>query len=308
MGGFDIAPPTDPTSTADLTGFYFSSVISYQQKKLTPYEGDPFSSTYTPIFDSFDSNSRKMVGLIVTGLKWQSYFENIIPPNTGSMTIVLENTCDGVATYEINGPDVKFMGMGDLHDTKYSDMGQTASFDTLLNSDEHGESRIAINQDWCAYSIRVYPTQNFEDQNSTNAPILITVAVGAIFVFTAFLFFLYDKLVERRQNLVMNTAERSNAIVSSLFPRSVQDRLLGTQGNNRTVNKSFASDKRRVKSFLTGEEEQDDLEHKPIADLFPHTTVLFMDISGKCCILSMHGVLFFDCKLAHLGVRILCLV
>jgi hypothetical protein len=38
-------------------------------------------------------------------------------------------------------------------------------------------------------------------------------------------FFLYDRKVERRQVTVLHTAVRSSAIVSSLFPSEVRDRL-----------------------------------------------------------------------------------
>ena len=119
-----------------------------------------------------------------------------------------------------------------------------------------------------------------EDVISTTAPILITTAIAAIFVFTAFLFLVYDKLVERRQHLVMNTAEKSTAIVSSLFPKSVHERLLQNQMSSGNGNKTFASDKKRVESFLTGKSDGIQ-ERKPIADLFPYTTVFFADISGK---------------------------
>ena len=37
---------------------------------------------------------------------------------------------------------------------------------------------------------------------------------------------LYDRIVERRQALVLKTAVKSAAIVSSLFPENVRDRLM----------------------------------------------------------------------------------
>lgn len=271
FGGLDIAPPGD-WSSPDLTTGYFSAALSYGAKKMTAYEGDPFSSVYIPVFDSFDKSTRKMVAFLISGLQWGSYFTDIIPPDVGTMTVVLENTCDGVATYEITGPFVKYIGLGDHHDTKYTDMEEAVSFDALINSDDHGELRISINQEWCAYRIRIYPTQNFEDVITSNVPVIFTICVGAIFIFTSLLFLVYNKLVESRQRLVMNTAEKSNAIVSSLFPKSVQDRLLENQNSNSDMHKSFASDKKRVTSFLTGDRE-DDMDMKPIADLFPHTTV-----------------------------------
>lgn len=278
LGGFDVAPANQYDNT-ELTGYYFSSIISYREKKLSPYEGDPFSTTYVPIFDSFDRDNRTMVALLVTAIKWSSYFENIIPPGTGTLTVVLENTCDGAATYNINGPDVTFMGMGDKHEKEYADLVETTSFDRLINAKGSEGLRITLNQEWCAYSIRVYPTRSFESEVESSSPVLITAAVAAIFIFTAVLFLIYNWLVERRQILVMNTAEKSTALVSSLFPKNVQDRLLEAQNTSTQGSEGFTSDKKRVESFLSGNQEGSS-SMKPIADLFPHTTVIFADISG----------------------------
>jgi class 3 adenylate cyclase len=66
---------------------------------------------------------------------------------------------------------------------------------------------------------------------------------------------------------------QSTAIVSSLSPQNVADRLM--QQN------SHMSNNKRLKSFLSDNYNlTDDLNNQPIADLFPHTTVLFADIAG----------------------------
>jgi hypothetical protein len=72
----------------------------------------------------------------------------------------------------------------------------------------------------------------------------------------------------------MRTAARSNAIVSSLFPDAVRKRLMEDSDGTK-----FASQNNRLKSFLSGKE-SDGTDAKPIADLFPHTTVMFADIAG----------------------------
>ena len=80
------------------------------------------------------------------------------------------------------------------------------------------------------------------------------------------------------------TAVQSSAIVSSLFPANVRDRLFQTEGP--TLDKPFEPTKLRLKTFLnegksefttsSTKREKD----KPIADLFPETTVMFGDIAG----------------------------
>jgi class 3 adenylate cyclase len=93
--------------------------------------------------------------------------------------------------------------------------------------------------------------------------------------FAVLMFLVYDRLVERRQAIVLKSANQSSAIVSSLFPKSVTDRLLdiGSDSNSRTM-----TAKTRLKSFLS--DSQDNQGLQPIADLFPETTVLFADIAG----------------------------
>jgi hypothetical protein len=92
-------------------------------------------------------------------------------------------------------------------------------------------------------------------------------------------FLLYDYTVEQRQRKVLSTAMRTNAIVSSLFPSVVRDRLYPTDQNLKDQ-KPFrvASSKATLKSFLndgTSNVETKDASYDirpssaPVADLFP---------------------------------------
>ena len=114
-----------------------------------------------------------------------------------------------------------------------------------------------------------------------------TIVVFAIFVFTGIMFLFYNHLVDKRQNVVMDQANRTTAIVSSLFPESVTKRLIAEhkgsneKNNDADNNDKFQSANRRIQSFLksagdeTADSNQARVEQKPIADLFPYTTVLF---------------------------------
>ena len=105
-------------------------------------------------------------------------------------------------------------------------------------------------------------------------PAYATMTVCLIFVFTGFMFLVYDRLVERRQHVVLKQASKTSAIVSSLFPESVTKRLLADKTSNHE--KKFLSPNKRLQSFLLSDgDEQKVLQTKPIADLFPFTTVIF---------------------------------
>jgi hypothetical protein len=116
------------------------------------------------------------------------------------------------------------------------------------------------------------------------------------------MFTTYDCLVQRRQEKVMESALRTNAIVSSLFPKEVRDRLLhgGKKDKGKNVQKRgmliptlTEAPKFRLNTFLSDEEKNASPQNlndaadfieildKPIADLFPSATVMFADIAGK---------------------------
>lgn len=78
-------------------------------------------------------------------------------------------------------------------------------------------SGLRILQDKCPYTIRVYQSEKFLAQYYSSRPIWTTAAVAVVFVFTIGMFFVYDRLVERRQRLIARKAEQTSAIVSSLF-------------------------------------------------------------------------------------------
>jgi Adenylate and Guanylate cyclase catalytic domain len=97
------------------------------------------------------------------------------------------------------------------------------------------------------------------------------------------MFLVYDRLVERRQALVLHRALQSSAIVSSLFPHNVVERLMIPANPEGSLNSSvqFSTSSQRLKHFLVGRNNDGaDAGIQPVADLFPFTTVLFADIAG----------------------------
>jgi class 3 adenylate cyclase len=104
-----------------------------------------------------------------------------------------------------------------------------------------------------------------------------------VFLFTSILFYAYNILVERRQQIVLNKAVQSTAIVSSLFPKQIHDRLLQENGGLNSTQSS------KMISFLTGNQDHDMAGGGQIADFFPHCTVLFADIAGFTAWSSTRG-------------------
>jgi hypothetical protein len=131
----------------------------------------------------------------------------------------------------------------------------------------------------CQYYVHIYPSYELEQRYQTNKAPIYTSIVVLIFIFTAFIFSFYDYLTTRRQLVAQSAAARSQALVSSLFPRTVQQRILDdAQKTHLLTGKStdlygFRA-KSQLKEFL--EEDSDPTMQKPdvfrscpIADLFP---------------------------------------
>lgn len=223
---------------------------------------------YTPIFDSFDENRKKLVALVESGIVWRTYFTDILPDNARGVIVVLENTCGQEFTYIINGRNASYVGPGDLHDPNYDDHEYKTGFGAFLGLVPEDMENIPGE---CFYGLRVYPSQETEDGYLTPMPWIFTCTLLAVFLFTSLVFITYDWIVERRQKLVLKSATQSGAIVSSLFPKNVREQMYATNENQEAKAKA-AGEFRREVSTVEGA--------SPLAQLYPECSVFFADIAG----------------------------
>lgn len=259
----------DAFSANPVTAF-FALLKSIAEGKPMNYAGDPVADLYFPIFDSFNTTTQKTVAVLNAILEWKTYFRNLLPSNINGVVVVLENTCNGTFTYVLNGEDedVIPIGFGDHHDTKFDAYERTSAFGDIILKDGtiHG---IELEGDDCKYVLHVYPSQRFKDAFTNNNPQNITCGIAGVFGFCIILFVFYDRLVERRQKIILAAATQSTAIVSSLFPKNVRERLMQQEKEN--VPNGLAN-KTRLKGFLDGTSNGTEANAAPIADLFPNCT------------------------------------
>ena len=254
------------------------------------YEDGPVSDLYIPIFDSFESNAT-LTALMVANVYWQVYFQDILTENVRGIVAVLENTCGQVFSYEINGRDASYLGQGDLHDPKYSNMEESTGFGFFLSRDE------PVEKPHCAYNVRIYPSQQLEDDIRSSTPLIFAMSLTSVFVFTSLVFLTYDRCVERRQKVVQESAEQTSKVVASLFPEQVQERLFRHHNNQDGSLSLDASLKRNRWNSVAGGARAAVRRNSnnstatsgsvlypsndmPIADLYHHTTIFFADIAG----------------------------
>lgn len=182
-----------------------------------------------------------------------------------------------------------FLGEGEFSKVDSRHRNRTIVFDQFYDNREiHWNSESS-----CIYHFHIYSSDEFIGIFSDDFPMIFGLVIAFIFLVMAVTFFMYDVFVQRRNNRIMGAAVRSTAIVNELFPSNVHNRLYGESlnpgGGKRLA--LAASSTAKLKRFVDekgGSYENDDdvdndgediiLKSKPIADLFPETTVMFCDI------------------------------
>lgn len=271
----------------------FSYDNRFDSSKLLPH-----SYIFQPIFDTL-TKDREVVGILAAFLDWTSLFKNVLPAGEKPIVVVLDSNCQNSSTYELRGDQVRYLGLGDFHDPSYDHEVQEVPFAEFATLDDETGGGAA-----CTYSSRIYPTKVWSDDYYTSNPYFYAAAVVCCFLVTTLVFIIYDCFVTKRNNTVMESAKKTNQIVSSLFPSNVRDRLmealqpeddskkLQTWPKASEVAKNLLQDGSRSKGNFpdrSNSSRESSLHcitsdrifgSKPIADLFPETTVMFADMVG----------------------------
>ncbi|CAB9497504.1 Receptor-type guanylate cyclase gcy [Seminavis robusta] len=278
LGSYDFMDP-EAAAKDPRKKMHDASLKVYEKHGGLPYQNDPIGPSLLPVFKDFDK--KEVVGLMVFGVYWRVLLNRLLPTGTDGVVVILENTAGQQYTYRIDGTDATFEGHGDFHDTLYDHLEAvgyimsksdssgdnnttgTAAAAFRARMEDSDNSHLDTN-----YRVRVYPSQLFESAYRTDRAWLFAVSLAMVFVFTSSVFLLYDYCVERRQKIVVQSAEKSGAIVHSLFPEQVRDRL-------------YEDNKAKKKQIGGGFEviASDPVTPAANAHLYPECTVFFCDIA-----------------------------
>ena len=201
--------------------------------------------------------------MINTILYWRTYFDGNVPPGSEGATIVLKNTCGQQYTYRVEDDlSVQFIGHGDLHDTEYTYLGVENPIEYLGAESQDPRS--------CYYTIHAYPSEEFHDRYITTKPGVSAAILAALFIFTSIVFVFYDYSVERRQKIVMKSAEQSGKLVSTLYPKEVREQLYQEQedANHSNSKQAFVHTDGTIQPKAA------------IATCYENCTVFFGDLVG----------------------------
>lgn len=289
---------SDAVGASSGSGEVVPTPMTYSEESMSNNEGDIF--VVYPIYDSFpegnDANNSSlptMTGIYLSLLRWDWILSGALHSGTETILASIQNTCGEESyTYCVTDTNAIYVGQGTAKDLglAYDSQDVATHIEHFGGVDENGNS--------CEFYIHTYSTKEFRDSVDSDQAVIFTVIVAVAFVVTLLFFFFYVRIVQRRQAKVMATAARTNAIVTSLFPSNVRDRIMKDAEeavkNNQDMTAPYLpgmgeAPKKKLKTFLDGENPNANSETqlimfktKPIADLFPETTVMF---AGSCAFL-----------------------
>lgn len=174
----------------------FLTLDQYRHDNITYVaKDDPMTHVAYPVFDSLVPTTRNVTGLIITTILWHLLLENVLAANIHGVIVVLRNSLNESSTYRIDGKTASFIAPEDVHDPTYDDMEVTTDISTILaeraNPKRWSYTSVALDDGYTSYSIHIYPSSDMEGEYVTKKPIIFSVVVGMIFVFTSLVFLLY---------------------------------------------------------------------------------------------------------------------
>eukprot|EP00522_Entomoneis_paludosa_P005423 CAMPEP_0172473434 /NCGR_PEP_ID=MMETSP1065-20121228/68853_1 /TAXON_ID=265537 /ORGANISM="Amphiprora paludosa, Strain CCMP125" /LENGTH=1226 /DNA_ID=CAMNT_0013231609 /DNA_START=188 /DNA_END=3868 /DNA_ORIENTATION=+ len=272
------------TEPVNMAGLYGSSFRPAEGHESDPHSMAivpvPASLMVTPAAELADGEvppSEMVTGHLSAAIPWTSLFENILQAHQNGITVVV-NSCSDVAvhTYQINGKNAEYLGEGDLHEPGYDSYAYSTFYYGMVDR-EALTGRL-----YCKHELTVYPNSTYEDYFVSNSATTYAVTIAAVAFFAIVLFLSYDIIVRRQQSLVLGEAERSNAIVASLFPGKVARRLfMDTSRHSSGLDIStHSTHSNNLLNFMSKGEHKTVEAARPIAELFPEATVMFADIAG----------------------------
>jgi hypothetical protein len=82
----------------------------------------PHSFLFSLVQKDLDDPESPVVAVIASNIAWDRALTDLLPHDVQGIIMVARNDCNQSFTYDIQGGDAIFLGMGDLHDLKYNDM------------------------------------------------------------------------------------------------------------------------------------------------------------------------------------------
>ena len=187
-----------------------------------------------------------------------------MPTDQGPVFVVIYS-CGVQHTYNVGPSSASFLGKGDLHDPSYTDLAVQGSLGVFTS----GRMGTSI---FCDHQLFVYPSAGHENVYEGESPYVFAVGSASCFFFAICLFLFYDGYVRVQQNRVVGHAERSQALVASLFPTSVARRLFESNRSTASGVLDQSNHSAHLLNFVTKSDRSllgnpSSMDERPIAEL-----------------------------------------
>ena len=258
----------------------FDYLFDESEKNL---KSNPHAFIIGPVFGKIEEKEKmKIVGITVAVTPYGNLFDRLLPKYAdGGIVAVVEDDCGNVISFELSSGKAKFLGYGDFHNTDFDEYVQVTK-----NIELYDEEDVEY---LCGHRLYLYPTATLKEAYTTNS-VGIYAAIIGIAVALILAFAVYDYLVTKRQKKTMQSAMKTRAIVSSLFPEKIARKLVNEaceSNEDGKKAKTFLNARAKLETIMHKEtdlENQEPLykDTKPLAELFPEATIMFGDLVGKC--------------------------
>ena len=170
---------------------------------------EPVMTLIYPIIDQKESvkvdpdrvNEAQFVGTLSFSLFWRELLRNSLPDKSKGIYVVTETLCGQSFTYEINGARTFYIANTDVHESRYDYMQVSKSFTSIVMKQEvSGKQRfysgVPLSDASCPVTIKISPSESYENLYKTGDPMIFAISAGLIFVLAGGIFVLYDYLVD----------------------------------------------------------------------------------------------------------------
>jgi hypothetical protein len=246
-----------------------------------------------PVYEAFVKENPEVVGFLVGVTVFSNLLDRLLPEGRDGIIGVLIDNCGNKMSFELSGGKAKFLGYEDLHEPEFD------KYESYQPNIEMYKG--TVGDGLCVHDLHIYPSSKFRETFSTSTPAIYTSVVVLAFLVTAMLLVVYDMTVNRRQSKTIQVAARTQAIVTSLFPKEIGKQLIQeaiedpTESKDNAWKKKHSDGKTGLQSMFAenGELANRNLDSsKPMADLYPEATIMCKKYDAK-------PLSFFESKYAN---------
>ena len=313
------------SSTLSAQDQYLVNTYTYYLKKHlndpnATYNGEPVSTLFYPVFDSFDANNkeghRELVGLVTASIYWHTILKTLVPSVSEAHGVygVLQNSCGDSSTYEIHGEGADYLGHGDLHDKSFEYL--EFSIDIASLHIDNGSLRtskssrasstttiLPLDEEYCPHTLRLYPSHKLHDFYVTWTPMIFALSLVAFFGLLGLVSSSYDVITQRRMTRTLKSEQQARALIEEHFPDEFHDRIFAVkrEANERKKNETRQQQQQQATSSSVAsmtlnpkhqlatyfdDEIRDELpslalpDATPLADLYLRCTIIFVNLVG----------------------------